>query len=76
MWLRTVSMLRFSSRASPRWDLLDVRDLPEHADDVIAAHEGNRAQVDAEPVTVGADQNDLRIPRPVWACDVAREDLA
>jgi hypothetical protein len=42
-----------------RRGLFDVRDLPEHADDVTTAHEGNRAQVDAEPVTVGADQNDL-----------------
>ena len=60
----------------PRRNLLDVRHLAEHADDVIAAHERNRAQVDAEPVAVRADQHDLRVPRPVRPRDVLREDLA
>ena len=59
----------------PRRRLVDVGDLAEHPDHVMAFDERDGAQLDPDPLSVHSDHDDLavvRLPRPG---EVAREDL-
>ena len=55
--------------------VLDVRHLAEDADHPIALHQRHRAELDTDPLAVGADHDDLRVRRAVRDRDVAGEDL-
>ncbi len=48
MWMR-----------GPRRALVDVGDLPEHTDDPVTFEQRHAAQLDADPLAVGTDHDEL-----------------
>ena len=55
--------------------LLDIDQLPEHADETVSLHQGHGADLDVDTAAVRAEENDLRVRHLLGAGDLAREVL-
>ena len=56
--------------------LLDIGQLPEHADETVTLHQGHGADIGVDTVAVRAEENDMRVRHLLGAGDLAREVLA
>jgi len=55
---------------------VDVRDLAEHTDHPVAAHQGHRADLDAKPLAVSRDNDGVEVGHDGVSRHLAREHLA